>query len=128
VLVLASILWLRQTPQRPPEAGDASDASPEPEPAEVPVGDSLDLHGLPPQEVGAIVDAYVEEARRLGFRQVKIIHGRGIGAARRTVRVHLERSPHVLQYHDAAPPSGLGATIAILQRDDRDIATPFHPH
>jgi dsDNA-specific endonuclease/ATPase MutS2 len=130
VLVLAGILWLRQTPQPPPETGDASGASPQPEtePAAVPVGDSLDLHGLPPEEVGAVVDAYVEEARRLGFRQVKIIHGRGIGVARRTVRVHLDRSPHVLHYHDAAPPSGIGATIAILQPEERDIATPSHPH
>jgi len=85
--------------------------------------DTIDLHGLPPQEAGPLVDAYVEEARRHGFPMVRIIHGRGIGAMRQTVRVHLRRSPHVRRFQDAPPPSGRGATIAELLPKEHDIAT-----
>jgi dsDNA-specific endonuclease/ATPase MutS2 len=129
VVAVVGILWLRRSPDRSTETADDS---PDTAPAEAivrgPIDDSLDLHGLPPQEFGPVVDAYVEEARRLGFPQVKIIHGRGIGMARRTVHVHLARSPHVDRFHDAPPPSGRGATIAILHPPDPDIATSSHPH
>ena len=48
------------------------EGSPFPEPVEIPIGDSLDLHWFPPREVGEIVDAYLEAAAARGFREVHV--------------------------------------------------------
>jgi dsDNA-specific endonuclease/ATPase MutS2 len=62
------------------------------------------------------VEAYLEEARRRGFHAVRIIHGRGIGFQRETVRKVLSRTPFVLGFYDApAEVGGWGATIADLR-------------
>jgi dsDNA-specific endonuclease/ATPase MutS2 len=44
---------------------------------------------LPPRDVKAVVEAYLEEAHKLGFKALRIIHGRGIGVQREIVRVVL---------------------------------------
>ena len=56
---------------------------------------------------------YVTEASALGFTEVRLIHGRGIGVQRRAVHAALEQHPRVLEFWDA-PESRLGATIARL--------------
>jgi hypothetical protein len=37
------------------------------EPVRIPITDVFDLHSVPPRDVGAVVEAYLEEAHRLGF-------------------------------------------------------------
>ena len=49
----------------------------------------------------------------LGLREVRLIHGRGIGVQRGIVQSVLERHPLVVSFHDAAE-SHLGATVALL--------------
>lgn len=123
ICVALGYLWLRGgSAQDDVSAHDAEAPPPDDLPDSL-LQDTIDLHGVPPAEAGPLVDAYVEEARRHGFPTVKIIHGRGIGAMRRTVRVHLARSPHVRHFQDAPPPSGRGATIAELHAREHDIAT-----
>ncbi|MGH9585628.1 MAG: Smr/MutS family protein [Acidobacteriaceae bacterium] len=39
------------------------------------------------------MEAYLEEAHRMGFTVLRIIHGRGIGVQRETVRKILARTP-----------------------------------
>jgi DNA-nicking Smr family endonuclease len=56
------------------------------EPFELEITDVLDLHTVPPRDVREVVEAYLDEARVRGFRFVRIIHGRGIGVQRETVR------------------------------------------
>jgi DNA-nicking Smr family endonuclease len=86
------------------------------EPIRIPIGDSFDLHTVHPREAAAVVEAYLEEARALGLKTVRIIHGRGIGVQRGIVQALLARSPLVAAYHDAPPESGgWGATIATLR-------------
>lgn len=88
---------------------------PFPDPTAIPVRDELDLHGLPPKMVREVVESYLEEARRLGFRYVRIVHGKGIGVQRETVRRILERTPFVVDFGDApADRGGWGATVARL--------------
>jgi len=83
---------------------------------ELEITDILDLHSFPPKEVAAVVESYLEAANEAGFRYVRIIHGRGIGAQRRTVRTLLERHPQVLEYSDApAEAGGWGATSVTLK-------------
>ena len=58
----------------------------------------------------------LREARRLGFRSVRIIHGKGVGVQREIVRKILERTPFVIDCTDAPPQAGgLGATIVRLE-------------
>lgn len=85
------------------------------EPIRIPVSDVFDLHSVPPRDVEPVVEAYLEEARRLGFTALRIIHGRGIGVQREIVREVLARTPGVLQFGDApAEAGGWGATVVTL--------------
>ena len=85
------------------------------EPIRIPVGDVFDLHTVAPRDVKPVVEAYLEEAHRLGLRALRIIHGRGIGVQRKTVRKVLEQTPFVVDYRDApAEAGGWGATLVTL--------------
>lgn len=82
------------------------------DPIRIPIEDVLDLHTVSPRDVKSVVEEYLSEANRLGFRAVRIIHGRGIGVQRETVRKILERTPFVESFGDApAEAGGWGATI-----------------
>ena len=92
------------------------DDCPFPEPVEIPIEDSLDLHRFRPGEIGELVEAYLEAAQEAGFREVRLIHGRGRGVQRDRVRRLLERSPHVERFADApGERGGWGATLAWLR-------------
>jgi DNA-nicking Smr family endonuclease len=49
------------------------------EPFPVPIEDALDLHAFAPRDVLSVVEAYLEAAHAMSLRQVRLIHGRGIG-------------------------------------------------
>ncbi len=84
-------------------------------PVPIPVTDVFDLHSVPPRDTKAVVEEYLSEARRLRFKALRIIHGRGIGTQRETVRAVLARTPFVADYRDApAEAGGWGATIVTL--------------
>ncbi len=88
---------------------------PEDEPVAIPITDVFDLHSVPPRDVQGVVEAYLEEAHKLGLQAVRIIHGRGIGVQREMVRAILARTDFVLDFSDAPPEAGgWGATIATL--------------
>jgi hypothetical protein len=83
---------------------------------ELPIEDWIDLHPFPPRDVAAVVDDYLRAAHERGFREVRLIHGRGIGVQRERVRSVLSQHPLVGEYHDAPPErGGWGATIARLK-------------
>ena len=97
-------------------------------PVVLPVEDSIDLHSFRPSETASVVEEYLVAAAARGFREVRIVHGRGIGAQRRTVRTVLARSPLVLEFRDAPPEAGgWGATIATLRGGPGDRAATFAP-
>jgi dsDNA-specific endonuclease/ATPase MutS2 len=86
------------------------------EPVPVPITDVFDLHSVAPRDVKGVVEAYLEEAQRLGFRAIRIIHGRGIGVQREVVRTILARTPYVIDFRDApSEAGGWGATVATLE-------------
>jgi dsDNA-specific endonuclease/ATPase MutS2 len=71
---------------------------------------------VPPRDVRPVVEEYLAEARRLGFKALRIIHGRGIGVQRETVRAVLARLDYVVDYRDApAEAGGWGATVITLR-------------
>jgi DNA-nicking Smr family endonuclease len=86
------------------------------EPVRIPVTDVLDLHSIPARDAQAVVEEYLIEARRLGFRALRIVHGRGIGVQREMVRKLLARTDFVTAFADAPPEAGgRGATVVTLR-------------
>ncbi len=85
----------------------------------IPIEDSIDLHTFRPGEVRDLLDDYLREAHEKGFREVRIIHGKGSGSLRRTVEAILTRHPLVASIREAEPDRGAwGATIAVLKAKD----------
>src|SRR3984893_18136348 len=94
-----------------------NDLNPFPEPVEIEITDVFDLHTIPPREVKAVVEEYLREAHRQGFRVVRIIHGKGIGVQREMVRSILARTSFVEGWSDApADAGGIGATLVRLAK------------
>jgi len=88
----------------------------EPEPVRIPITDVFDLHSVPPRDVPEVVEEYLREAHRLGFKALRIIHGRGIGVQREIVRTVLGQTEFVVAFGDAPPEAGgWGATIVTLR-------------
>ena len=88
----------------------------EEEPVRIPITDVFDLHTVPPRDVKPIVEEYLLEANRLGFKVLRIIHGRGIGVQREMIRSILANTPFVESFSDAPlEAGGWGATIVTLR-------------
>ena len=86
--------------------------NPFPEPVDIEITDSLDLHSFLPRETRAVVEAYLPEAHKKGFKVVRIIHGKGVGVQREIVRKVLEETDFVRAFKTAPEFSGSwGATI-----------------
>jgi hypothetical protein len=82
----------------------------------VPLEDVLDLHPFRPAEVEEVVAEYLARAQAAGLEEVRLIHGRGRGVQRETVRRLLAGSPLVVAFADAPPErGGWGATVARLR-------------
>ena len=89
------------------------------EPVRIPINDVFDLHTVAPRDVKGVVEEYLAEANRLGFKALRIIHGRGIGVQREMVRAILSRTPYVTDFRDAPlEAGGRGATIVTLRGAD----------
>ena len=85
------------------------------QPIEIPITDTLDLHPFRPAEVQDVAREYLLEARSRGLRQVRLIHGRGIGVQRERIRSMLASLDFVLDFHDADPTGGgWGSTVVLL--------------
>lgn len=92
---------------------DEDHENPFPEPVEIEITDSIDLHAFQPRDVRAVVEAYLDEARKKGFRIVRIIHGKGVGVQREIVRKVLSEKEFIKSFKNGDEFSGnWGATIA----------------
>lgn len=86
------------------------------EPVRIPITDVLDLHTVSPRDVEFVVEEYLIEARSMGLKALRIIHGRGIGYQREVVRKVLARTDFVESFGDAPlEAGGWGATIVMLK-------------
>ena len=85
-------------------------------PVELVLTDVLDLHSFPPSEVADVVRSYLEVAAERKWRRIRIIHGKGRGVQRQTVRKILDRDPRVASIADAPREAGgWGATLVTLR-------------
>jgi dsDNA-specific endonuclease/ATPase MutS2 len=113
-------LWRGKEAEPEVEPPLGADEDPFDEPIVMEIRDVIDLHAIPPEQVKAVVEEYLLEARARRFLYIRIIHGKGIGVQRAMVRKILDRTSFIIRYHDAPPEAGgLGATIAELDLDER---------
>ncbi len=99
------------------EPGDA--------PAEAALAEELDLHTFLPKECADVVEEYLRAAQEAGFATVRIIHGKGTGALRRTVHAVLDRHPAVRAYQLAGATRGSwGATLVELKPREPEPKPP----
>ena len=85
-------------------------------PRRIPVEDEIDLHTFSPRDVLSVVEEYLEEAAAKGYREVRLIHGKGTGTQRAAVRSFLSRCRLVEFFNDAPPEAGgWGATRVVLR-------------
>lgn len=93
-----------------------TDASDDGEVAVVEIEDSIDLHGFQPRDIPSVVEEYLFAAAERGFREVRLIHGRGQGVQRARVRQVLAAHPLVLEVHNApGNRGGWGATLVVIK-------------
>ena len=90
--------------------------SPFNDPVILPIEDHLDLHPFQPKEIASVVEEYLEQCQQSGFREVRLIHGKGKGVQRNIIRALLEKHANVESFHDAPLEAGSwGATIVKLK-------------
>ena len=113
--------WLtaESSVQDAPQVNDEEELDPFdpfPEPVVMEISDVLDLHTFAARDVRRVVEEYLTEAYRAGFRSLRIIHGKGKGVQREMVHAILARTPFVEEWTDAPPQAGgWGATIVRLK-------------
>jgi DNA mismatch repair protein MutS2 len=89
-------------------------------PARVPekpaVAPELHLLGRTTDEARSLVEKYLDDAFLAGLPTVRLVHGKGTGALRKTVRDLLGGHPLVESFRDGEPnEGGAGATVAALK-------------
>lgn len=110
--------------QGSPGDGAADSFDPFPEPVVIEFRDVLDLHSIPPRQVRAVVEDYLEEAHRTRTQWVRIVHGKGKGVQREIIRSILSEKPYVVDFRDAPPEAGgWGATVVTLSDEDEPQAS-----
>jgi len=86
------------------------------DPVVIPIEDHLDLHPFQPKEIASVVEEYLAECKEAGFSEVRLIHGKGKGVQRNSIRSLLEKLPNIESFHDAPLEAGSwGATIVKLK-------------
>ncbi|GBE14082.1 endonuclease MutS2 [bacterium BMS3Abin14] len=81
----------------------------------VPVDGVIDLHSFKPCDVSSIVAEYISACRKQGIFEIRIIHGKGQGVLRDTVRKRLAGMPEVKSFGNSEESGGgWGATVVDL--------------
>lgn len=94
---------------------DEDDDGPFDGPVKLPLDGVLDLHAFDPRDVAGLLPAWIDESHAAGLRELRVIHGKGTGALRRSVEALLARHPKVAAFHPAPESAGgWGATLVTL--------------
>lgn len=75
---------------------------------------TIDLHGYDRESARVATNDFVEEAMKLGYRKILIIHGIGSGIVKQAVHEALARNKMVLDYHVYG--MNVGCTIIQINR------------
>lgn len=99
------------------EDADVDEDADEDAALELPIDGTLDLHTFSPRDLRTLILDYLGECLERGIFELRIIHGKGTGALRRSVHALLERGPRVLRFRLAGADAGSwGATLVELKR------------
>lgn len=80
------------------------------------IEERLDLHPFQPRDIPSVIEEYIEQCLAAGFREVRLIHGKGKGVQRNIIRQLLEKHTRVESFRDAPLEAGSwGATMVILK-------------
>lgn len=83
----------------------------------IPIEGWIDLHTFSPKEISSLLEDYLEECQKKGFKEVRIIHGKGKGVQRTIIHSLLEKNPLVESYRIAPDDQGgWGATLVYLKK------------
>jgi len=77
----------------------------------------LDIRGMRAEEAIQVVTNYIDNAVMLGVKKVRILHGKGTGALRMTIRQYLATIPDVTRFADEHIQFG-GSGITIVSFDN----------
>lgn len=92
-----------------------ADRPPPAEPHVLPIDGVLDLHTFRPAELGELLPEWIGACAAAGLTELRIVHGKGTGALRRSVHALLARDGRVLSYRLAGEDAGgWGATLVTL--------------
>ena len=88
----------------------------ESEAIEIPIDGTLDLHTFQPSEIKQLIPDYAQACREKGILNLRIVHGKGTGALRRSVHAVLGRMREVESFKLAGTGGGgWGATLVVLR-------------
>lgn len=77
---------------------------------------TLDVRGKRVEEVGPLLDQFLDTALMLGHGELKILHGKGEGVLRKVIREQLSKVKQVATYHNEhVERGGDGITIVVLK-------------
>lgn len=77
---------------------------------------TLDIRGKRVEEVGPLLDQFLDTALMLGHGELKILHGKGEGVLRKVIREQLSKVKQVATYHNEhVERGGDGITIVVLK-------------
>ena len=91
-----------------------------PSPQQLPVEDSIDLHGLTVTEALQATEQFLRSSRARGLRKVVVIHGKGRngeGVLKREVKAYLERHRQTGAMGYARGPDGGRGALWVILRD-----------
>lgn len=93
-----------------------TEKSPFETPVPLPITGELDLHTFRPRDLDELLPLYLAECRKRGLLEVRVIHGKGTGTLRTSVRALLSRNPTVQNFRSGDETNGSwGATIVVLR-------------
>jgi DNA-nicking Smr family endonuclease len=90
----------------------------------------LDLHGLRTEDARESLGQFIREARQLGLRCVRVVHGKGLGSPGKTPvlknRVHswLAQKNDVIAFVQARPADGGAGALVVLLSPSITPSTP----
>jgi DNA-nicking Smr family endonuclease len=106
-------------PPAPPPGSDDRELPADPDaPVPLPIDGTLDLHTFSPRELGDLLPEWIGACEEAGLVELRVVHGKGTGALRRSVEALLARDARVAWFGPAGEDAGgWGATLVRLRAD-----------
>ena len=89
------------------------------EPLKIQISDEIDLHTFRAKDIPVLIEEYLIECKKMGYKRVRIIHGKGKSYKKFLVIETLKNLDFVNKFYDAPiDQGGWGCTIVELVTDD----------